>query len=68
MGYILPVTNFQSIDYQNRNVEKKGNSYFIEKPFQAILDAQHEVIKINMINGLALLYWSEHQIELKQIE
>lgn len=45
MGYILPVTNFQSMDYHTRHVDKKGNSYFIEKPFQAILDAQHEVIK-----------------------
>lgn len=40
MGYILPITNFQYQEYQNRVTQKKQDPYFIEKPYKVVLDTK----------------------------
>lgn len=44
MGYILPVQPFQYNDYQNRSIERKQNTQFIDKPFKVILEKQHQEV------------------------
>lgn len=40
MGYILPITQFQSKDYQSRVTETKQDIYDVEKPFKAFLNTK----------------------------
>ncbi|MGM8364368.1 hypothetical protein ACLIBG_02685 [Virgibacillus sp. W0181] len=42
MGYILPVTNHQYINYQTRDINQKKNKHHIEGPFKVILDEAYE--------------------------
>lgn len=40
MGYILPITNFQSQDYHNRVIKSELDPYYIEHPYKVVLDTK----------------------------
>lgn len=40
MGYILPITQFQYMDYQNRVIKNEQDPYFIEHPYKVVLDTK----------------------------
>lgn len=45
MGYILPVTQYQYNDYQNRINDDRRIPNYVEKPFKVVLERQHQEIK-----------------------
>lgn len=42
MGYILPVSHFEYMDYQKRVIKAKDNHHYVEKPFKVKLDMQQQ--------------------------
>ena len=40
MGYILPITQYQYRDYQNRVIKDELDPYYIEHPYKVILDTE----------------------------
>lgn len=45
MGYILPVTQYQYNDYQNRINEDRRIPKHVERLFKVVLEKQHHEIK-----------------------
>lgn len=54
MGYILPIEHYQYNDYHRRVVQDKVNKHFIERPFKAILEREHQEIstQYNALNNV----------------
>ncbi|MGY0694237.1 hypothetical protein ACW2QC_15900 [Virgibacillus sp. FSP13] len=44
MGYVLPITQYQYMDYKQRLMKNKQDPFYIESPFKVILDSQHQDI------------------------
>lgn len=45
MGYILPITQYQYQEYQNRVTKKRQDPYYIEQPYKVILDTKTKELK-----------------------
>ncbi|MEN1967205.1 hypothetical protein WMZ97_03910 [Lentibacillus sp. N15] len=45
MGYVLPVSPFQSQDYQKRVTRDKQNRFYIERPYKTILESHYHDIR-----------------------
>lgn len=42
MGYILPIQQYEYINYQKRDVKSEPHHHFIENPFKVSLDMQSQ--------------------------
>lgn len=42
MGYILPISQFEYIDYQRRVMKDKDDFQYIEKPYKVTFDMQQQ--------------------------
>lgn len=42
MGYILPITQYEYANYQNRDIKKDYDFHYVEKPFKIKLDMQQQ--------------------------